>query len=92
MSTFDHLHHECGTCRFWSEMVAQAIGNGPMEALCLSQTGTKAGRYTTARASCEAWKSGHYGAVDSPPNYGERAIAAYDAEERRAPLWAPNRS
>ena len=39
--TLDHLHHECQTCRFWSEMVAQSIGGGPGEALCLSQTGPR---------------------------------------------------
>lgn len=82
--TFDHLYHECGTCRFWSEMCAQAMG-GPLEALCLSQTGPKAGKYTTTRATCDAWKSGHHGAVDSPPNYGEVAMAAYEAEEGREP-------
>jgi hypothetical protein len=71
----------CVTCRYWSEMVAQAWGAGPMEALCLSETGPKAGKYTTEKASCEAWKSGHHGAVDSPPNYGEEARAAYEAEE-----------
>ena len=52
-----------------------------MEALCLSQPGPKAGKYTTGRMGCDAWKSGHYGAVDSPPNYGEHAVAAYAAEE-----------
>jgi hypothetical protein len=75
---------QCGTCRFWSEMCAQAMGGGPIEALCLSQTGSKAMKYTTERMSCEAWKSGHHGAVDSPPNYGEHAVASYEAEERTA--------
>ena len=76
--------NNCGNCRFWSEMVAQSIGGGPMEALCLSETGPKASKYTTGRMSCEMWKSNHYGAVDSPPNYGEDARAAYEAEESEA--------
>ena len=71
----------CDTCRFWSEMVAQSIGGGPMEALCLSETGPKFSKYTAGRMTCGNWKSNHYGAVDSPPNYGEFARAAYEAEE-----------
>ena len=80
--SFDHLHHECQTCRFWSEMLAQSIGCGPVEAVCLSQTGPRHGKYTTGRMTCSEWKSGHHGAVDAPPNYGEFAVAAYEAEER----------
>lgn len=73
--------NNCGNCRFWSEMVAQAWGAGPMEALCLSGDGPHTSKYTTARITCHAWKSNHHGAVDSPPNYGEAACAAYAAEE-----------
>ena len=29
----------CNGCRFWSEMIAQSIGGGPVQALCLSQDG-----------------------------------------------------
>lgn len=71
----------CAGCRFWSEMVAQSIGCEPVEALCLSD-GSKRGKYTTERMTCEAWKSGHLGAVDDPPNYGEETRAAYEEEER----------
>jgi hypothetical protein len=70
---------KCGTCRFWSEMIARAYGAGPIEALCLAE-GPKGGKYTRETATCSAWKSGHYGAIDSPPNYGEYARAAYEAE------------
>lgn len=73
--------HDCAGCRFWSEMIAQSIGGGPTEALCLSGDGELAGKYVSARQSCEAWKSGHLGAVDDPPNYGEFTRAAYAAEE-----------
>lgn len=75
------MTQSCGTCRYWSEMCAQAMGGGPVEALCLSQNGPYAGKYTTTRMTCPAWKSGHLGAVDAPPNYGEVIRAAYAAEE-----------
>jgi len=68
-------------CRFWSEMVAQFIGTGPIEALCLSESSPNFSQYTMGRMTCDAWKSNHHGAVDSPPNYGELARAAYEAEE-----------
>lgn len=71
----------CETCRFWSQMCAQSLDGGPMEALCLSGDGPKAGRFVRATSSCSSWKSGHLGAVDEPPNYGEHVRAAYAAEE-----------
>jgi hypothetical protein len=71
----------CGGCRFWSEMCAQSIGGGPIEALCLTPSGPCAGKYTTQRMVCEAWKSGHHGAIDAPPNYGEETRALYEAED-----------
>lgn len=72
---------KCGDCRFWSEMVAQSIGGGPVEALCLSQKSAHSGHYTTERMRCEAWKHNEFGAIDSPPNYGEFAVAAYEEAE-----------
>ena len=71
----------CAGCRFWSEMVAQSIGGGPVEALCLADGGPLSGKYTSGKQSCSGWKSGHLGAVDDPPNYGEETRAAYEAEE-----------
>ena len=69
----------CGGCRFWSEMIARSI-DGPIEAMCLGE-GPRKGKYTTERQTCDGWKSGHLGAVDEPPNYGEFVRAAYEAEE-----------
>lgn len=69
----------CAGCRFWSEMIARCSG-GDVEAMCLGR-GTMGRRYTTARQTCDHWKSGHLGAVDDPPNYGEATRAAYAAEE-----------
>lgn len=72
---------DCNGCRFWSEMIAQSIGGALVEAYCLSGDGPLAGKYTRGRQTCSAWKSGHLGAVDDPPNYGEEVRAAYEAEE-----------
>ncbi len=71
---------DCNGCRFWSEMIAKAEGGGPVEALCLSDTGPNKGKYVSGRATCEAWASGHHGAVDDPPNYGEETRALYKRE------------
>ena len=37
----------CGTCRYWSEMIACSSGGKPIEALCLSDTGPYANRMVT---------------------------------------------
>jgi hypothetical protein len=71
----------CGGCRFWSEMIAQSIGGSAVEAMCLADGGPVQGKYMVANQKCAAWKSGHLGAIDDPPNYGEETRAAYEAEE-----------
>lgn len=72
----------CAGCRFWSEMIAKSENGGPVQALCLADGGPLHGKYTVSRQTCTAWKSGHYGAVDDPPNYGEETRALYFAEEK----------
>jgi hypothetical protein len=62
-------------------MIAQAIGGGPVQAMCLAESGRYAGKYTVYSTRCESWKSGHYGAVDDPPNYGEETRKLYAEEE-----------
>lgn len=74
---------DCRGCRFWSEMIARAVGDGPVQALCLGD-GKFAGKYVAGRQTCDAWKSGHLGAVDDPPDYGEAVRAAYAEEESGA--------
>jgi hypothetical protein len=71
----------CAGCRFWSEMIAQCHGGGSVQALCLADGGPMSGKYTTSRVTCTAWKSGHFGAVDDPPNYGEETRAMYTGED-----------
>ena len=75
------VRKQCSNCRFWSGMVAHAGGGDPLMALCLSQKSPNKGRETMGGASCSGWKSGHHGAVDAPPNYGELIRPLYEAEE-----------
>ena len=78
---------DCGGCRYWSEMIAQAIGGREVEAMCLSQDGPCAGKYTVATQVCSAYARNSAGAVDEPPNYGEESRAEYD---RQAKATHPN--
>lgn len=86
---------DCGGCRYWSEMVAQSIGGGYVEALCLAPEGPAKGKYTVSTQTCPSFAKNTLGAVDDPPDYGESVRAAYAAqvEERHpngAPVWAPD--
>lgn len=71
----------CRDCRFWSEMVAQSIGGGAVEALCLAEGGPLSGKYTPGYGTCKGWKHDLLGKVDDPPNYGEYNRSAYLGEE-----------
>jgi len=62
-------------------MLAQCRGGGSVEAMCLVDDGAFSGKYVTARQRCDKWKSGHLGAVDDPPNYGEETRALYAEED-----------
>lgn len=70
----------CAGCRYWSEMIAQSCGGGPVKAMCLSGDGKFKGKYVSGRQTCDKWASGHHGAVDEPPNYSEESRKLY-AEE-----------
>lgn len=61
-------------------MIAHAEG-GVIMAMCLSM-GPNAGKYTAKLDVCEAWASGHNGAIDDP-EYGDEAIASYEREDKR---------
>lgn len=56
----------CQSCRYWSEMIAQASGSGPVTALCLNSKSEQSGKWVTGASRCEAWVDGPYGAVDQP--------------------------
>lgn len=56
----------CFGCRYWSEMIAFAQG-GPVKALCLGPDGqAPRGEYRAGTETCQAWASGHLGAIDEP--------------------------
>lgn len=57
---------DCAGCRYWSEMLAQCQGGGPIKAVCLHPTGPNRMVYTTAKRTCSSWASGHLGAIDEP--------------------------
>ena len=56
----------CKGCRYWSEMVAQSIGGGPVQAMCLSPASPNRGKYTGPTRVCDQWAEGSLGAIDSP--------------------------
>jgi hypothetical protein len=56
----------CKGCRYWSEMIAQSLGGGPVQAMCLSATSTYRGQYMSCARMCTEWASGHLGAIDEP--------------------------
>jgi hypothetical protein len=68
----------CKGCRYWSEMIARTNDNGCITALCLAN-GTRKGQWTPAYLTCEAWASGHLGAIDEPG----QDPAAYESEGER---------
>jgi len=62
----------CAGCRYWSEMLAMCEGGGPVKAVCLMRDSKMFGKYTHPRQTCNAWASGHLGAIDEPgepPDY-----------------------
>lgn len=56
----------CHGCRYWSEMLAQAVDGGPMQAMCIANNGPHSGQYTTKRQTCDQWEEGSLGAIDQP--------------------------
>jgi hypothetical protein len=61
----------CKGCKFWSEMIARAIGGGPVQAMCLAQGGPYSSVYTTASTTCASYQPGYDGAVDQPGGYDD---------------------
>lgn len=66
----DHRNYEdrptCQSCRYWSEMIAQAVGGKPVEAYCLNRESMKNQTFTIGAETCSAYVHGPYGAVDQP--------------------------
>lgn len=79
---------DCKGCRYWSEMLAQCHGGGPVQAMCLSPSSPMKGKYVAGFQRCDQWASGYLGAVDEPgqdpdaySEKNERQRAAEIAEE-----------
>ena len=64
---------KCKNCRFWSEMVAQSIGCGAIEALCLCGESPLRTKMTNGLNGCQFGKENLYGAIDDP----EAKLACY---------------
>jgi hypothetical protein len=59
---------KCETCRYWSEMLAQAGGGRPgVRALCLSSESPLRQKWTSETQTCGSWKGGN--PIDAPPGY-----------------------
>jgi hypothetical protein len=52
----------CDGCKFWSELIARAIGGGPLQAICLSHESGHYGAYV--HRGCESFSAGR--AIDDP--------------------------
>lgn len=61
----------CGTCCYWSELIAKTRC-GVLVAVCLSGQGGHTGAYTRADNRCEAWELATDGVIDDPEG-GDRA-------------------
>ena len=63
---------DCRGCRFWSEMVAM-VDHRVLRALCLAKEPAPMSlQYTHGLQKCDAWASGHLGAIDDPGDDPER--------------------
>lgn len=70
---------KCEGCKFWSEMVAHAIGNEPVKAMCLNEHGPHYGKMV--HKGCDKKALGQ--AVDDP-EYNPPEDTAMPAELREA--------
>lgn len=53
---------KCDGCKWWSEMVAEAVGCGPILALCLNSDSPHSGKMV--RSGCDCYEEGV--SVDDP--------------------------
>ena len=58
---------KCGTCRYWSDLLAKT-NNGVVVALCLSSKGSRKNEWVDSTDSCEAYSKGD--PVDLPTDTG----------------------
>ncbi len=55
----------CKGCRYWSEMIAK-LEAGIVVAMCINSESLEKGNYKSGWSKCDSWKSGQYGAIDTP--------------------------
>jgi hypothetical protein len=70
---------DCKGCRYWSEMIAKSEGAG-VAAMCINIKSDRSGKYTLGLEVCDEFKTGQYGAIDSPGE-AEEIIAAYEQDD-----------
>lgn len=59
------MSRSCEGCRYWSEMVAESIGGGPVKAMCLLPgTSARAFEARMTWRGCESYEAGV--AIDDP--------------------------
>lgn len=59
------MQRKCGTCYYWSEMIAKADHAG-VSAICLNQSVGRHGDYTVDGYVCPGWQRNVDGAIDDP--------------------------
>jgi len=69
---------DCKGCRYWSERLAQSQGSS-VTAVCISSGSVEKGKYKFGSDKCDSYKSGHYGAIDSPGE-SEEIIQLYSED------------
>jgi len=55
---------KCKGCRYWSELLAQSLNLGPVEAMCLCEESPKYQQYTVLMDDCDKYQEGY--PVDAP--------------------------
>lgn len=58
--------NKCENCYFWSEMIAQSVGCGPVEAMCLNDNSDSYQEMVPETFGCVDWENGETGAIDCP--------------------------
>lgn len=51
------MDKRCGTCKRWSELVAESIGGGPLRAMCENPKSEKFMLMLDAKKSCQAYEA-----------------------------------
>lgn len=58
------MNNKCGNCYFWSSLIAQSVGCGPVKAMCLNDKSDNHEKMTKSNTSCFHWVDGTKELVD----------------------------